>query len=404
MESFNFARVKSYLPAAPDLSKLPQLPKSMPSMPSLPFQLPTVGGLRTPPASESFNEKSELHAATLAADSPGPSSSALNPLEPAPIDHNAPKSNLDLVQECDNFPYLSTSPELYFRHVNHYYHLQVAAHPGICLGYILPRVAAVFEGLPDWDVDHEERTVVLRSGDNEEERSAVVHRTTAAMRELNYFEVLRGWRDELYPVYGPGGEVVFTVERAASGLLGVVTYGCHLTAFVRGEEGLKIWVPRRSRTKQTYPGMMDNTVAGGLTAGEDSLECIIREAKEEASIPEEVVREKIKATGIVCYFHIRDDRAGGEAGLLQPECQYVYDLDLTDTEVKPAPDDGEVESFELMNVEDIQHAMRDGQFKPNTALVLLDFFVRHGILTAENEKDYVRIVTRLRRGVDFPTR
>ena len=73
-------------------------------------------------------------------------------------------------------------------------------------------------------------------------------RTTAAMRSLEHFEVLKGWRDELYPVYGPEGEVVFTVERAASALLGVLTYGCHLTAYTRvkadggkGEEGRGCW-------------------------------------------------------------------------------------------------------------------------------------------------------------------
>ncbi len=44
-----------------------------------------------------------------------------------------------------------------------------------------------------------------------------------------------------------------------------------------------------------------------------------------------------------------------------------------------------------------------GEFKPNCALVLLDFFVRHGIVTAENEPDYIDIVSRLHRRVEFPT-
>ncbi|KAF4555582.1 Thiamine pyrophosphokinase-like protein [Elsinoe fawcettii] len=407
MDSFNFSKVKSYLPNAPDLSKLPALPKSMPSMPQLPFQLPTVGGLRTPPATSEFNEKTSYESPNQ--DQAGPSSSSdLNPLDPAPIDSSLPKSNLALVNECDNFPYLSTHPELYFRHVNNYYHLQVAAHPGICLGYILPRVAAVFEGLPDWTVDHDERTVVLVNGSTEEERSRIVHNTTAAMRETGYFEILKGWRNELYDVYGPKGDVLFTVERAASALLGVVTYGCHLTAYVREEKDgkveLKIWVPRRARSKQTYGGMLDNTVAGGLATGEQPLECLLREAQEEASLPEEQLKARTKAVGIVSYFHIRDRRAGGEKGLLQPECQFVYDADLTGTDITPKPEDGEVETFELMTVEEVQEAMRKGEFKPNCALVLLDFFVRHGFMTADTDKDYTRVVTRLRRAVDFPTR
>ncbi|KAF2226866.1 NUDIX hydrolase domain-like protein [Elsinoe ampelina] len=410
MDSFNFARVKSYLPTAPDLSKLPALPKNMPSMPQLPFQLPTVGGLRTPPATTNdLSEDTSYSSPLPSAEAPTSSASNLNPLDPTPIDSSLPKTNLDLINECDNFPYLSTHPELYFRHTSTYYHLQIAAHPGICLGYILPRVAAVFEGLPDWSVDHDERTVVLLHGDTSEERSRIVHNTTTAMRETGHFEILKGWRNELYDVYGPTGEVVFTVERAASALLGVLTYGCHLTAYTRvkneaGEEELKIWVPRRARSKQTYGGMLDNTVAGGLATGELPLECLLREAQEEASLPEEQLRERTRAVGIVSYFHIRDRRAGGERGLLQPECQFVYDADLTGTEITPKPEDGEVETFELIGVGEVREAMSKGEFKPNCALVLLDFFVRHGVLTPDNERDYVRIVTRLRRGIDFPTR
>lgn len=100
----------------------------------------------------------------------------------------------------------------------------------------------------------------------EAQRSALVAATTAYWREKKTFKVLDGWRDELYPVYGPGNELLFSVERSASTLLGVVTYGVHMTGFVRDEGsscGIKIWVPRRAKSKQTYGGMLDNTVAGG---------------------------------------------------------------------------------------------------------------------------------------------
>jgi hypothetical protein len=100
----------------------------------------------------------------------------------------------------------------------------------------------------------------------EEQRSKLVAATAAYWRENKMFKVLEGWRDELYPVYGPGNELLFSVERSASTLLGVVTYGVHMTGFVRDDGasfGMKIWVPRRAKNKQTYGGMLDNTVAGG---------------------------------------------------------------------------------------------------------------------------------------------
>jgi len=330
-----------------------------------------------------------------------------------------------------SFPYHQTDPALYARHFSTYYHLRLPSHSST-LGFVLPSVAEVLRNLPAWALDDAShpRTLTLLHGANEEERSKIVADTTAAMRATGHFEILQGWRDELFPVYdydGRGGtEVVFSVERAASALFGVVTYGCHMTCYVRSrrkwsggdvdgwgepeereaeeeeEEVMKVWVPRRARSKQTYGGMLDNTVAGGVATGETPLESLVREAHEEASLPEEMVREKARAVGTVTYFHIRDERAGGETGLLQPECQYVYDMELPE-DVLPDPSDDEVEEFRLMSVQEVREGLAKGEFKPNCALVLLDFFVRHGILTAENEEDYVEIVARLHRRLEFPT-
>jgi hypothetical protein len=48
--------------------------------------------------------------------------------------------------------------------------------------------------------------------------------------------------------------------------------------------------------------MLDNTVAGGIPAGFSAFECITKEAMEEASIPESVVRKYARAAGSVSYF------------------------------------------------------------------------------------------------------
>jgi hypothetical protein len=66
------------------------------------------------------------------------------------------------------------------------------------------------------------------------------------------------------------------------------------------------------------------------------------------------------------------------------------------------PRDGEVEGFELMGVEEVRVGLAEGRFKPNSSLVLVDFLVRHGVLTPENESDYVEIVGRLHRRLEFP--
>ncbi|GAA6024542.1 hypothetical protein JCM10207_008268 [Rhodosporidiobolus poonsookiae] len=224
-----------------------------------------------------------------------------------------------------------------------------------------------------------------------------------------------GWRDEEYTVWAPveplgendnplpGSNEAFRMERSACSLFGVATFGVHCNAYVE-EEGkpLRLWVPRRSPTKQTWPSMLDNTVAGGITAGDTPRYSIIRECAEEASLPPSYVAPRIKQAGVITYNYRTD------AGHLQPEVQYIYDLPLPPPEqegaLKPTtnPDDGEVESFELLDLEVVVQKMVDGEFKPNCALVLIDFFIRHGLLTFENDTRYLEIATRLHRPLVLP--
>lgn len=268
---------------------------------------------------------------------------------------------------------------------------------------MLPSVAEVFRGVPGWDLNDDDRILTLTVGDSVETRSEAVAQTLQALRKTGHFQVLKKWRNELYAVYGRNKQLLFNVERSASPLFGVVTYGVHLTAYTKSASGeYKIWTPRRAKSKQTYGGLLDNAVGGGIASGESPFESLVRECMEEASLPEDLVRSQVKACGTVTYFHVRSEKAGGETGLLQPECEYVYDLELGD-DVVLKPNDNEVEEFYLWSVDEVKEAMRRGEFKPNCATIVLDFLVRHGLLTQENEKDYIEIVARLHRRLEFPT-
>ena len=252
-------------------------------------------------------------------------------------------------------------------------------------------------------VDDTERTVVAFQLPSEEERNAAFARLAQHWRETDTYPILRGWRNELWPVYERTGTLLMSMERAASGLFGVMRYGVHMTAYVRdpaASYGIKIWVARRSPTKSTFPGMLDNAAAGGLMTGEDPLECIIREANEEADISEALSRAHIKAAGGVTYVYITHKEAG-EAGLVYPEVQWIYDLELP-AGATPTPKDGEVAAFQLCTVEEVRAQLAAGEYKPNCAVVTIDFFVRHGILTREDEPDFDEISRRIRRRLPFP--
>jgi hypothetical protein len=98
-------------------------------------------------------------------------------------------------------------------------------------------------------------------------RSEAVATVLAELRAQAVFSCLKGWRNEEYPIFGrPGQGILLRIERSAAGVLGVRAAGCHLNAYLRDAEGhLKMWISRRSFTKQTYPGMLDNTAGGEIS-------------------------------------------------------------------------------------------------------------------------------------------
>ncbi|KXJ95223.1 hypothetical protein Micbo1qcDRAFT_230509 [Microdochium bolleyi] len=348
-------------------------------------------------------------------------------------------SNLDLMMVADAFPYQDKPSESadYDRIMSTLYTLlwttspqsqHSPPEPPVTIGYLRDHVVDALLAVPESirgpvAVDRQARTVrAFEHLPSEPERTRAVGDVMAYWREHNTFEVLRGWRDELWPVYGSETEVLYSVERSGAGLLGVLRHGVHMMAYTMpsssssstGTAGgdttsrrentkndMRIWISRRSPTKQTYPGMLDNTVAGGFMTGEIPFECMVREADEEASLPEQLMRERARERGIVTYIHITDERAGGEAGQIYPEMQWIYDIELPDG-VVPVPKDGEVAGFELMTVQAVQAELSKGSFKPNCALVLLEFFVRHGILTRENEPGFDEIVARMHRSLPLP--
>ncbi|KAM0789109.1 hypothetical protein ACM66B_003164 [Microbotryomycetes sp. NB124-2] len=223
-----------------------------------------------------------------------------------------------------------------------------------------------------------------------------------------FAELLDGWRDEEYTIYGPrpetenplpGSNVAFTMERSACALFGFATFGVHLAAYIpeTADQPLRIWVPKRSATKQTWPGYLDNTVAGGISAGDTPFDSIVRECFEEASLDQEFTSKQIKNAGVVVYNYRT------KQGWLQPEVQYVYDLELAqDDSVKPRTNDSEVESFELMTLEQVVKKMMEGQFKPNCALVLCDFLLRHGYLTPESDARFLEVASGCRTMLTLP--
>lgn len=56
-------------------------------------------------------------------------------------------------------------------------------------------------------------------------------------------------------------------------------------------------------SKDSWPGKLDNSVAGGVPAGMTPLESIVKECMEEASLPKDIVAPLLKPTGAVSYCY-----------------------------------------------------------------------------------------------------
>lgn len=68
-----------------------------------------------------------------------------------------------------------------------------------------------------------------------------------------------------------------------------------------------LYIARRSHLKHTYPGMLDSAVGGTMRVDETPFECLLREAREEASIPEHVIKTHARSCGSIKYINYAGD-------------------------------------------------------------------------------------------------
>lgn len=210
--------------------------------------------------------------------------------------------------------------------------------------------------------------------------------------------LIPGWRGEPYPVstgfYDPP---LLTIERAAAVKFGTMAYGVNLNAYVQKEDGIYMWIARRSDQKPVAPGKLDHAVAGGQPTGISVHENLIKECWEEAGIPAELARQSTPV-GTISYL---TEREGG----LRHSLFFNFDLELSDG-FQPRNTDGEVQSFALWPMHDVIDRMRDTEdFKFDVPIAILEFAIRHSII-GPDDPDYIAINEALRigRAAPFPAR
>ncbi len=249
------------------------------------------------------------------------------------------------------------------------------------IGWVKPAFAEALRDFPRVFRVDEDRVSLEPALVDAASRTAAVD---AATRRLAEEGVIVGWRDEPYAVTAAWGlPPLLRMERAAVPYFGVRAFGVHMNGVAREGGRLLMWVARRARDKPTYPGMLDNLVAGGQPDGVSLMDNLVKECGEEADIPESLARRAVP-TGAISY-------AMETPWGLSPGTQFVYELELP-RDFVPRNKDGEVIEFHLWPVEKVAKIVEEtAEFKFNCNLVIIHFLLRHGLLPP-NHPDYRAIL------------
>jgi hypothetical protein len=211
-----------------------------------------------------------------------------------------------------------------------------------------------------------------------------------AMNELGHYLVEMGevvaLRDEKYTAsLNFLAPPLFYFDRAMVSYLGLRARGVHINGYVNKSDGIHMWIAKRSNIKPISPGKLDNMIAGGQPSHITLKENIIKEGWEEAGFNEKIMNRAIPVGALrYCYQ---------EGMNFKRDEMFLYDLLLNDTEI-PTVIDGEVENFTLYPIKDVYNIVKNNMtvFKDNCNLVIIDFLIRHGILSPDGEADYCDII------------
>ncbi len=204
------------------------------------------------------------------------------------------------------------------------------------------------------------------------ERDAFFAQANAALHQAG---LIVAWRDEVYPVWSLADQTLLaTFERAASRFWGTLTLGAHCNGYVADETGRpqRLWIARRSPTKATDPGLLDNLIGGGVPHGQTPWQTVVREGWEEAGL----VPEQMRAMRPGRILRVARDIPEG----FMREAISVYDLALP-VGLTPCNQDGEVAELRCLPLAEALAHAASAAMTVDAALVTLDFALRHRLLT-----------------------
>ncbi|MBM3602255.1 MAG: DUF4743 domain-containing protein [Alphaproteobacteria bacterium] len=209
--------------------------------------------------------------------------------------------------------------------------------------------------------------------------------------QLHQHGVIAHWYDEQVAVVTDWGQPpLATASRASVGFLGIKAFGVHLNAYLGRGQRMQLWMAKRAAHISNFPNQYDHLVAGGMAAGDSILETLVKEAQEEAGMPAALSRAA-QPVGVIQYHLMRDEYS-------RQDTLFVYDLALDNhgaSDFVPVNQDGHVASFARYPIDGVMRLVAETDtVKSNVNLVLIDFFLRHGMIPAD-DRSYLSLHQRL---------
>jgi 8-oxo-dGTP pyrophosphatase MutT (NUDIX family) len=234
------------------------------------------------------------------------------------------------------------------------------------VGWIRRSDVALLARWPDvFDIDASS-VRLSRSFDTVDARSAALG---AVIGMLAADGRILGWRDETYAIRNDFNAAPLAfIERAASRFFGTMTYAVHLNGIVEYDDRApQLWIARRSDTKATDPGMLDNVVAGGIGWGTGIEATLAKECWEEAGMTPDLAARAVRGG----TFHVLQTLPEGT----QAEQIFVFDITLP-ADFAPRNQDGEVGEHRLARIDEVARWIEEGALTVDASLATLDCLLR----------------------------